>query len=62
VIQGEQALKLNTEELSGLALDWAVAMCYGMASRSTDWAEGGPIIERDAIKLDPITGPKGVRA
>jgi hypothetical protein len=27
------------------------AMCNGMASPSTDWSEGGPILERECIVL-----------
>ena len=69
-------MKIKTSELTGIALDWAVAMCEGgehlafdgitwgfVLNRelkvlakgwapsmsylpSTDWAQGGPIIER----------------
>jgi hypothetical protein len=57
---------MKTNELTGAALDWAVAKCegaelyisYGAACRvggwidySTDWAQGGPIIEREGITL-----------
>ena len=44
---------------TGAALDWAVAKCEGLRTYvevvegfkpSTDWAQGGPIIERE--KLD----------
>ena len=49
---------MKTAELIGTALDWAVAKCEfgddmpgGFASRSTDWAYGGPIIEREGISL-----------
>jgi hypothetical protein len=60
---------MRTSELTGAALDWAVAKCEGMAddmlndfdeygwaysdSRrySTDWTQGGPIIEREGINL-----------
>jgi len=59
---------MKTNELTGAALDWAVAKCEGAgtpyigkdgkhhlatASYSTDWAQGGPIIEREAIQLTP---------
>lgn len=53
-------MKIKTSELRGPALDWAVEMveCEGaMYSRrecrpfSTDWAQGGPIIERERIQL-----------
>jgi hypothetical protein len=55
---------MKTAELTGAALDWAVAKCEGvglgprgfvvyyyegepaMWQPSTDWAQGGPIIER----------------
>ena len=55
---------MKTSELIGAALDWAVAKCEGneIAIRkgflwiptecySTDWAQGGPIIEREEIEL-----------
>jgi hypothetical protein len=51
-------MKLKTTELQGAALDWAVAKCeVGDAINeiddphfySTDWAQGGPIIERERI-------------
>lgn len=62
---------MKTSELTGVALDWAVAKCEGLidqngwtsveifkASRgggfnrySTDWAQGGPIIEREQIAI-----------
>jgi hypothetical protein len=63
---------MKTSELTGAALDWAVAKCekYPMDvwydeeelpmirddeisewKPSTDWAQGGPIIERDGISL-----------
>jgi hypothetical protein len=57
---------MKTSELTGAALDWAVAKCEGEdycahdgvdgignafeATRySTDWSQGGPIIEREGI-------------
>ena len=60
---------MKTSELTGAALDWAVAKCdqewsdddallwvqddeYRYAP-STDWAQGGPIIEREKIATDP---------
>jgi hypothetical protein len=60
---------MKTSELTGAALDWAVAKCEGEdycdhdgmngigiafeATRySTDWSQGGPIIEREMIKLE----------
>jgi hypothetical protein len=56
---------MKTNELIGPALDWAVAKCEGVdyngpASKylgtpyfnySTNWAQGGPIIEREKIVL-----------
>jgi hypothetical protein len=63
---------MNVDELSGAALDWAVAKCegyfdMGMASvhdgvadvfyfgeawtPSTDWSQGGPIIEREGLTI-----------
>ena len=68
---------MKTSELTGAALDWAVAKCEGIAivalhgnlatfsdplddgalnempiNYSTDWAQGGPIIEREKITLE----------
>jgi hypothetical protein len=56
---------MKTSELTGAALDWAVAKCEGrniklhmfweyrthnnMFHYSTDWAQGGSIIEREGI-------------
>ena len=83
-------MKVKTSELTGHALDWAVAKCEGFTSEydadekdywinrtnhaaqflppfgylrdvfypSTDWSQGGPIIERHCInlfRLDPKT-------
>ena len=54
-------IKLKTSELTGAALDWAVAKCeLGEAINevddphfySTDWALAGPIIERDIAKVE----------
>jgi hypothetical protein len=56
---------MKTSELEGVALDWAVAKCEGHdveditwwvdfgndCCYSTDWAQGGPIIEREGICL-----------
>ena len=68
---------MKTSELTGAALDWAVAKCEGFTdydhatetmlaprkaygrvnldeySYSTDWGQGGPIIERERIFLKP---------
>jgi hypothetical protein len=54
---------MKTAELTGAALDWAVAKCEGKShivnaphkyfySPSTNWALGGAIIEREGINLD----------
>ena len=62
---------METSELSGAALDWAVAKCEGFGDSprlrarymyqqskgmgyyySTDWAHGGPIIEREYMYLE----------
>ena len=49
---------MKTNELTGLALDWAVAKCENVVYHgpawtkfSTDWAQGGPIIEREGITV-----------
>jgi len=56
---------IKTSELTGAALDWAVAKCEGIdygkddvrfrgayaRKYSTDWAQGGVIIERENIGL-----------
>lgn len=65
-------MKIKTADLTGAALDWAVAECRGFDgldedlwlmrdgladmplhayTPSTDWAQGGPIIEREGITL-----------
>lgn len=58
---------MKTSELTGAALDWAVAKCEGVTegkdkawyydrraafNYSTDWSQGGPIIEREGIAVD----------
>jgi hypothetical protein len=56
---------MQTSELTGAALDWAVAKCEGRINQhfvtqweqghrnySTDWAQGGPIIEREYMYLE----------
>lgn len=57
---------IKTNEIDGAALDWAVAKCNGIEweqgdldageygpgfKPSTDWAQGGPIIERERITV-----------
>ena len=58
-------MKIKTSELQGAALDWAVARCEGLASYvevvegfkpSTDWVQGGSIIERENMKVFPNVG------
>jgi len=66
-------MKIKTSDLSGIALDWAVAKCDGIMVNvhygfrgsyivynsdvykpSSNWSQGGPIIERERIELQPI--------
>jgi hypothetical protein len=57
---------MKTDELTGAALDWAVAHCVEWSKKfpifvdgtpaskgnySTDWAQGGAIIEREKIDV-----------
>jgi hypothetical protein len=50
---------MKTNELTGKALDWAVhqarfeGACHDepFPSYSTDWAQGGPIVEREGMGL-----------
>jgi len=65
-------MKLKTQDLTGEALDWAVARCDNedwsdeacivnvtmfdkytgtICNYSADWAQGGPIIEREEIGI-----------
>ena len=51
-------MKIKTSELTGAALDWAVAKCEGYASGcggvvpySTDWSQAGPIFERKKLSF-----------
>jgi hypothetical protein len=49
---------MKTSELTGAALDWAVAKCEGTRalwweySPSQKWEQAGPIIEREKIAID----------
>lgn len=52
--------KMRTSELTGAALDWVVAKCEGHGigalddpwfAPSTNWAQGGPLIEREEISI-----------
>ena len=68
---------MKTSELTGAALDWAVAKCEGKVVNdahkgyeglikgmwgaaklrySTNWAQGGPIIERELINVIYMQG------
>lgn len=53
-------MKIKTSELIGNALDHAVALCEGTIGKrrvlvdgfySTSWREGGPIIEKEHIRI-----------
>lgn len=50
-------MKIKTSDLIGPALDWAVAAIEevlfprSIPKYSTDWAQGGPIIEREEISV-----------
>jgi len=64
-------VEVKTAELEGAALDWAVAVTEGLNihcvmaggfvvnceefSPSTDWAHGGPLIEKHRVWLIPPT-------
>jgi hypothetical protein len=82
---------MKTSELTGAALDWAVAKCEGIDvwagaatdrtrhtetqvppavylcddgdvfEPSTNWAQGGPILQREKIRLDDLPD-NGIRA
>ncbi len=77
-------MKINTSELQGPALDWAVAKCNGKTlhyfvddwfkkdpwlavngeadqplhsyTPTTDWGQGGPIIEQEEISIQELEG------
>lgn len=55
-------MKIKTSKLIGEQLDWAVAKAKGWSTHlpwddrcvpSTDWSQGGPIIEREEIATRP---------
>ncbi len=54
---------MKTSELTGEALNWAVTKAIGdyspaeVPKYSTDWAQGGPIIDRETIQLVPVSNP-----
>ncbi len=50
---------MKTNKLTDAALDWAVMQCrglvwslHGRVPSSTDWSQGGPIIEREKITIE----------
>jgi hypothetical protein len=54
---------MKTSELTGIALDWAVAKCEGIKIivrqenwewYSSSWEQGGLIIERELIEIYPL--------
>jgi hypothetical protein len=59
-------VQIKTAELSGVALDWAVAQTFKPGSYwesqefldsfhpSTDWSQGGPIIVKEGISINKI--------
>lgn len=60
---------MKTAELTGAALDWAVTKCegfdhevtsseWGMWGWATDWAQGGPIIEREGLTVGKVVDSK----
>jgi hypothetical protein len=66
---------MKVSELQGAALDWAVARCDCVDedeclyivqkdgfTPSTDWAQGGPIIEREKIEWRWMDGRKSYGA
>jgi hypothetical protein len=74
-------MRVKTSELSGAALDWAVAKCEGVEcdednepvwfdhdgpyaprcpyTPSTNWAQGGPIIEAAQIQISSTSYSEG---
>ena len=53
-------MKIKTSGATPMQIDWAVAKCEGLRTYvevvegfkpSTDWMQGGPIIEREGISL-----------
>ena len=68
-------MKIKTQDLTGAALDWAVAKCeypeqsintalgfpylvFGRFNPSTNWSQGGPIIEREGISIGKADDPE----
>jgi hypothetical protein len=62
-------MKTKTSELIGAALDWAVGTAMKLpppywadgkcAYFSTDWAQGGPIIERENMEITRLADDRG---
>ena len=50
--------KIKTSELQGAALDWAVAEATGeqWSHHSTDWRQGGRLVEYFKVGLAPDAG------
>ncbi|NBS70412.1 DUF2591 domain-containing protein [bacterium] len=64
-------MNVKTQDLIGEALDLAVAECVGLNlyvarlqrfSPSTNWAQGGPIIEREGIYINCLRQPDYYRS
>ena len=57
-------MKVKTSELQDKALDWAVMQCEEFVEDvfepSEYWGDGGPIIEREKIRLNCGDGTWGV--
>jgi hypothetical protein len=65
-------VKIKTNALTGIALDWAIAKCEGRTDKywmnhsitgtyspSTYWMLGGPIIERERIDVFSVANGNG---
>lgn len=70
MVIGRCEMKIKTQDLIGEALDLAVAECVGLNlyvarlqrfSPSTNWAQGGPIIEREKIDVSFISSEYAAR-
>lgn len=61
--------QVKTSELTGAALDYAVAKCEGLGKvsdiyfkdYSSDWYQGGQIIEREGITITPLSAVAQVK-
>ena len=57
-------MKTKTSDLTGPALDWAVEKALGRVVQtqrwqpSTNWSQGGPIIEREGISIGKADDPE----